>query len=104
MTYFITSESVTPGHPDKLCDRISDAVLDACLAQDPLSRVACECYVTTGLVIVGGEITTKAIIDIEAIAREQIIAIGYNSQEACFDGNTCGILNLVHTQSPDIAL
>ena len=104
MTYYITSESVTPGHPDKLCDRISDAVLDACLAQDPLSRVACECYATTGIVIVGGEITTKAHIDIEAIAREQIIAIGYDSQEACFDGHTCGILNLVHTQSPDIAL
>ena len=104
MTYYITSESVTPGHPDKLCDRISDAVLDACLAQDPLSRVACECYATTGIVIVGGEITTKAHIDIEAIAREQIIAIGYDSQEACFDGHTCGILNLLHTQSPDIAL
>lgn len=104
MTYYITSESVTPGHPDKLCDRISDAVLDACLAQDPLSRVACECYATTGIVIVWWEITTKAIIDIEAIAREQIITIGYDSQEACFDGHTCGILNLVHTQSPDIAL
>ena len=104
MTYYITSESVTPGHPDKLCDRISDAVLDACLAQDPLSRVACECYATTGILIVGGEITTKAHIDIEAIARKEIIAIGYDSQEACFDGHTCGILNLVHTQSPDIAL
>ena len=104
MTYYITSESVTPGHPDKLCDRISDAILDACLSQDPLSRVACECYATTGIVIVGGEITTTAHIDIEAIARKEIIAIGYDSQEACFDGNTCGILNLVHTQSPDIAL
>lgn len=102
--YYLTSESVTPGHPDKLCDRISDAVLDACLAQDPLSRVACECYATTGLVVIGGEITTKAHIDIEAIARKEIIAIGYNNQEACFDGHTCGILNLVHNQSPDIAL
>lgn len=102
--YYITSESVTPGHPDKLCDRISDAILDACLSQDPLSRVACECYATTGIVIVGGEITTKAHIDIEAIARKEIVAIGYDSQEACFDGHTCGILNLVHTQSPDIAL
>lgn len=104
MTYYITSESVTSGHPDKLCDRISDSVLDACLAQDPLSRVACECYATTWLVIVWWEITTKAHIDIEAIAREQIIAIGYDTQEACFDGHTCGILNLVHRQSPDIAL
>ena len=102
--YYITSESVTPGHPDKLCDRISDAILDACLSQDPFSRVACECYATTGIVIVGGEITTKAYLDIEAIARKEIIAIGYDSQEACFDGHTCGILNLVHTQSPDIAL
>jgi S-adenosylmethionine synthetase len=102
--YYLTSESVTPWHPDKLCDRISDAVLDACLAQDPFSRVACECFATTGLLIIGGEISTTAIVDIEAIAREEVIAIGYNHPDTYFDGHTCGVLNLVHRQSPDIAL
>lgn len=104
MVYYLTSESVTPWHPDKLCDRISDAVLDACLEQDPYARVACECYATTWVVIVWGEITTSAKINIEEIARREICAIGYNSSEAHFDGNNCAIINLVHTQSPDIAV
>ncbi len=104
MTHYITAESVTPWHPDKLCDRISDAVLDACFAQDPHARVACECYATTWVVIVWGEITTTANINIEDIARKEIIAIWYNNSDACFDGNTCAILNLVHRQSPDIAV
>ena len=104
MSHYLTSESVTPGHPDKLCDRISDAVLDACFAQDPTSRVACECYATTWVVIVWWEITTNANINIEEIARREITAIWYNNAAAHFDGNTCAIINLVHKQSPDIAV
>lgn len=104
MYRLLSSESVTPWHPDKICDRISDAVLDACLAQDPQARVACECFITTDTVIIGGEISTSADIDIPAIARKQIIDIWYDSEVACFDGNKCTVINLVHKQSPDIAV
>ena len=104
MGYYLTSESVTPGHPDKLCDRISDAVLDACLEQDPYARVACECYATTGVVIVGGEITTTAQFNVEELVRKTICEVGYDSSQAHFDGNNCAIINLLHTQSPDIAV
>ena len=86
-----TSESVTAGHPDKVCDNISDAILDAILANDPNARVACETFCTTGMVHVMGEISTKCYVDIPKIAREVICSIGYNSPEAGFDGNTCGV-------------
>ncbi len=102
--YFFTSESVTNGHPDKICDQISDAVLDEILARDPDGRVACECSTTTGLVLIMGEITTKAAIDIPAIARKVICDIGYDSSEKGFDGNTCSIITAINHQSPDIAL
>ncbi len=102
--HFFTSESVTPGHPDKICDQISDAVLDALLAQDPNSRVACECCTTTGMVLIMGEITTKANIDIPAIARKVICDIGYDSSEKGFDGNTCSIICNLDKQSGDIAM
>jgi len=103
MKYYITSESVTSGHPDKLCDRISDAVLDACLEQDPDSRVACETLVTTWTVIVSGEITTKAQVNYTNLVRQTIKEIGYNEVEACFDGDEVGVHLLINTQSPDIA-
>ena len=103
MTRLFTSESVTEGHPDKICDQISDAVLDALLEQDPFSRAACETCATTGLVLVMGEITTKARISIPKIARNVITQIGYDSSEKGFDGNTCGMITAVHEQSPDIA-
>ena len=103
MRKLFTSESVTEGHPDKLCDQISDAVLDAILAMDPMARVACETATTTGLVLVMGEITTTTYVPIEQIAREVILDIGYNSAELCFDGHTCAVLTAVHEQSPDIA-
>jgi len=99
-----TSESVTEGHPDKIADQISDAVLDAALAQDPTSRVACETLLTTGLVIVAGEITTKAQIDYAAIARRVIGEIGYTRAKFGFDNETCSVLSAVHQQSPDIAM
>ena len=99
-----TSESVTEGHPDKICDQISDAVLDAILAQDPMARVACETFTTTGLVTVMGEITTNAYVDIEKIARETIADIGYTDSAYGFDAATCGVLTAIHGQSPDIAL
>ena len=102
--YFFTSESVTNGHPDKICDQISDAVLDAILEQDPEGRVACECSTTTGLVLIMGEITTTAKIDIPAIARKVICDIGYDSSDKGFDGNTCSIITAINHQSPDIAL
>ncbi len=99
-----TSESVTEGHPDKICDQISDAVLDAILVQDPMARVACETFTTTGLVTVMGEITTNAYVDIEKIARETIADIGYTDSAYGFDASTCGVLTAIHGQSPDIAL
>ena len=99
---FFTSEFVSPGHPDKICDQISDAVLDACLIDDPQSRVACEVFATTGLVMVGGEITTNTYIDIQKIIREKIEEIGYR-QGMGFDSD-CGVLNTIHSQSPDIAM
>ncbi len=99
-----TSESVSEGHPDKIADQISDAVLDAALSQDPLSRVACEVFTTTNTVIVGGEITTNAILDIEKIARETLIEIGYTNDQLGIDGHNCNVQVLVHSQSPDIAM
>ena len=99
-----TSESVTEGHPDKICDQISDAVLDALLAQDPMSRVACETAVTTGLVLVMGEITTKAQIDIQTIVRETIREIGYDRAKYGFDCDTCGVIVALDKQSADIAM
>jgi len=102
--YLFTSESVTEGHPDKIADQISDAVLDAVLDQDPFSRVACETVLTTGLVFIAGEITSKAVVDYAAIARRTIERIGYTRAKYGFDAHTCGILTAVHGQSPDIAL
>ena len=101
---FFTSESVTEGHPDKVCDAISDAVLDACLAQDPMSRVACETAVTTGLCLIMGEITTKANIDFQQIARDTIRRIGYTDAAMGFDADTCAVIVAMHNQSPDIAM
>ena len=102
-SHLFTSESVSEGHPDKIADQISDAVLDAILAQDKNARVACETMVKTGVAIVGGEITTTAWIDLEALTRKVIVDIGYNSSEVGFDGATCGVMNLIGKQSPDIA-
>ncbi|EQD64022.1 S-adenosylmethionine synthetase [mine drainage metagenome] len=102
-SYLFTSESVSEGHPDKVADQISDAVLDAILAQDRNARVACETMVKTGVAIVGGEITTNAWVDIEALARKVINDIGYTTSNIGFDGHTCGVLNLIGKQSPDIA-
>lgn len=102
--YFFTSESVTEGHPDKICDQISDAVLDAMLAQDPRSRVACETLTTTGLVVVAGEVTTNAQVDITSVVRETIRKIGYDHSDKGFDYKTCGVLVSLGKQSPDISL
>lgn len=99
-----TSESVSEGHPDKIADQISDAVLDAILAQDPLARVACETFVKTGMVLVGGEITTHAWVDIESIARQVVKNIGYNSSEMGFDWESCAVITSIGKQSPDIAM
>ena len=104
MRRLFTSESVTEGHPDKICDQISDAVLDAIVAQDPMARVACETFCTTGVVNIMGEISTTAKVDIPAIARDVINDIGYDSIEKGFDGNTCKISTLIDEQSPDIAM
>jgi len=101
--HYFTSESVTEGHPDKLCDQISDGVLDACLKNDIYSRVACETYVTMGLLIVGGEITTRKFIDVHEISRKIIEEVGYDHPKYGFDFNTCAILNAIHAQSPDIS-
>lgn len=103
-SYLFTSESVTEGHPDKISDQISDAVLDAILAQDPTGRVACETLVTTGLVVLAGEITTTATIDFSKVARETIRDIGYTRAKYGFDCDTCSVLSAVGTQSPDIAM
>jgi S-adenosylmethionine synthetase len=102
-SYLFTSESVGEGHPDKVCDAISDAVLDACLEQDPLSRVACETFCKTGFVIVGGEITTKASVDFGKLARNTIKEIGYTSSAMGFDWESCGVLTAIEPQSPDIS-
>ncbi|MBE6811659.1 MAG: methionine adenosyltransferase [Ruminococcaceae bacterium] len=102
--HFFTSESVTEGHPDKICDQISDAVLDAMLEQDPMSRVACETVCTTGMTMLMGEITTKAQVDIPAIARKVICDIGFDRPEAGFDGHSCAVFTTLDKQSPDIAM
>jgi S-adenosylmethionine synthetase len=102
--YLFTSESVTEGHPDKIADQISDAVLDAVLADDPTGRVACEVLVTTGTCIVAGEITTKTYVDVPRIARGTIEYVGYNDATYGFDSNTCGVHNLIQSQSPDISM
>jgi S-adenosylmethionine synthetase len=101
-SYLFTSESVAEGHPDKVADQISDAILDAILTQDPAARVACETFVKTGVAIVGGEITTTAWVDLEELIRKVIVDIGYDSSEVGFDGNTCGVINIIGKQSPDI--
>jgi S-adenosylmethionine synthetase len=103
MSYLFTSESVSEGHPDKVCDQISDAVLDALLAQDKTSRVACESFVTTGLAFVGGEITTSGYIEVQDIVRSVIRDIGYTKAEYRFDADSCSVISAIHSQSPDIA-
>ncbi|MBI3766613.1 MAG: methionine adenosyltransferase [Ignavibacteriales bacterium] len=103
MSHLFTSESVSEGHPDKVCDQISDAVLDALLAQDPMSRVACESFVTTGLALVGGEVTTKGYVDVQKIVREVIKDIGYTEAGVGFDADSCSVLSAIHSQSPNIA-
>jgi len=104
MSYLFTSESVSEGHPDKVADAISDGVLDAIFTQDPNARVACETFVTTGLVLVGGEITTSAYVDIQKIVRNTVKKIGYTEAEYKFDSESCSVLNAIHSQSPDIAM
>ena len=104
MRHFFTSESVTEGHPDKMCDQISDAVLDAIFEKDPNARVACECATTTGVVLIMGEITADCTVDFQQIARDTIINIGYDRAKFGFDGETCSILSAIHKQSSDIAL
>ncbi len=103
MRYLFTSESVSEGHPDKVCDQISDAILDALLAQDKFSRVACESFVTTGLALVGGEITTKGYIEVQEIVRDVIRQIGYTKAAYRFDSDSCSVISAIHSQSPDIA-
>src|SRR3954452_22852261 len=102
--HLFTSESVTEGHPDKIADQISDSILDAILTQDPVSRVACETLVTTGLAIVAGEITTSAFVDFQAVVRSTITEVGYNRGKYGFDADTCAVLSAIHSQSPDIAM
>ena len=101
--YLFTSESVSEGHPDKLADQVSDAILDACLAQDPKSRVACETFTTTGMVMVGGEITTKAVLDVQEIVRGVARKIGYTDAAYGLDCDSMAVMNVIHTQSPDIS-
>ncbi len=102
--FLFTSESVTEGHPDKIADQISDAILDACLQQDPMSRVACETLTCTGLVVVAGEITTKAYVDFQKLVRNTVAQIGYTHSEYGFDSNTCAVISSINSQSPDIAM
>ncbi len=102
--FLFTSESVTEGHPDKICDRVSDAILDAMLEQDPMSRVACETVTTTGMVMCMGEITTKALVDIPQIVRDTVVEIGYDRAKYGFDGHTCSVFTTIDKQSPDIAM
>ena len=102
-SYTFTSESVTEGHPDKMADQVSDAILDAILAEDPMGRVACETLLTTGLVVVAGEITTTAYVDIPKIVRQTVCDIGYDRESYGFDGNTCGVITAIDEQSPDIS-
>ena len=104
MRRLFTSESVTEGHPDKICDQISDRILDEMLKADPMSRVACETTCTTGLVMVMGEITTQAYVDIQSVVRKTVLDIGYDRAKYGFDGSTCAVINSIHEQSPDIAL
>ena len=104
MKRIFTSESVTEGHPDKVCDQISDGVMDAILSKDPNARVACECAATTGMVLVMGEISTNCYVDIPKVARETLKKIGYDSPEAGFNGNTCAVLTAIDDQSADIAM
>ena len=99
-----TSESVTEGHPDKICDQISDAILDELMRQDPMSRVACETAITTGLVLVMGEITTEGYVDIQKVVRETIREIGYDRAKYGFDCDTCGVITALDEQSADIAM
>lgn len=102
MSYFFTSESVSEGHPDKVADQISDALLDAFLVQDPASKVACETLVTTGLTVLSGEVKTEAYVDVQKVARETIRKIGYTKSEYMFDADSCGVISAIHEQSPDI--
>ena len=104
MPFFFTSESVSEGHPDKICDAISDGILDAIIGKDPYARVACETFVTTGLVLVGGEITTDAYIEVPDVVRATVKKIGYTSADYKFDSESCSVLNAIHSQSPDIAM
>ncbi|MGA1415205.1 MAG: methionine adenosyltransferase, partial [Candidatus Kapaibacteriota bacterium] len=103
MGYLFTSESVSEGHPDKICDQVSDAVLDAVLAEDPEGRVACECFATTGMIVVGGEITTNTYIDLPRLVRKVIRDIGYTKAEYRFDADSCAVINVINKQSNDIA-
>jgi S-adenosylmethionine synthetase len=102
MSYFFTSESVSEGHPDKLADQISDSILDEFMAFDSTSKVACETLVTTGLVVVAGEVKSNAYVDVQEVARKVVNEIGYTKGEYRFDGNSCGVLSAIHEQSPDI--
>ncbi|MBE6615055.1 MAG: methionine adenosyltransferase [Ruminococcaceae bacterium] len=104
MKRLFTSESVTEGHPDKICDQISDRILDAILRIDPMSRVACETCCTTGMVMIMGEITTNAVVDFQEIVRNTVVNIGYDRAKYGFDGHTCAVINSIHKQSPDIAM
>lgn len=102
-TYLFTSESVSEGHPDKVCDQVSDAVLDAMLKDDPMSRVACECFASTGLIVVGGEISTNTYVDLQQLVRGVIKDIGYDNAEYRFDAASCAVVNVINRQSPDIS-
>src|SRR5512146_3546271 len=104
MRYLFTSESVTEGHPDKIADQISDAIVDACLTEDECSRVACETLLTTGLAFIAGEITTKAYVDFPAIVRGTVKSVGYTDASYGFDSETCAVISSIHEQSPDIAM